>query len=269
MKGQNFHEHYRVLLARLFNFGARVNPRGQPTLELQDVTVVLPPETDGGACAGRTNPAYLLAETQWYASRDPSVAFIQQHASLWSKIQNPDGTANSNYGEKIWSPLQNRSGVASEWWWAKQSLLKDPATRQAVMVIHRPEHHWDGNKDVPCTLTASFTARDGMLQMRVHMRSSDAWFGLPYDVPFFLWLHRRMVYELAAAGLQLRPGTFRLQLDSLHLYQHREPHAAAYLRDWRPAPSWVNPVPVDLSLEATECLCEELLAARAAPGVTS
>lgn len=261
----NFHAEYARLLGDLLRNGHQVSPRGQATAEIEDVVFELGPDSDDGYVAGRTSMRYLLAETAWYCSRDPSVSFIKDHASLWGRVANWDGTANSNYGEKVWAPghytgWQNSVAGMSEWEWAKTCLSTDHATRQAVMVIHRPEHHWLGNKDVPCTLVISFTIRDGQLKMRAHMRSSDAWFGLPYDVPFFRWLQRRMHAELRMVGLDVSVGALRMTLDSLHLYEEKRPQALAFLDKWRPAASWVNPVPVHMSLDATAALCKELLA---------
>lgn len=270
----NFHSMYAQMLHEVVEYGRKVSPRGQPTLELQDVVLELPAETDDGFAHGRTNLRYFLAELAWYASRDPSAKFISRYASLWGRIMNPDGTANSNYGEKIWALPRSPHGTqcndapgyrcgcretGSEWQWCVETLRADPSSRQAVMVIHRPEHHWTGNLDVPCTLTVSFTIREGLLQTRVHMRSSDAWFGLPYDVPFFLWLHRRMVGELGVGR-----GTFRIMLDSLHLYEHRVDSAKRYLESWRPAASWVCPVPAGLPLDKVDALARELLNAQEA-----
>jgi hypothetical protein len=76
------------------------------------------------------------------------------------------------------------------------------------------------------------------------MRSSDAWFGLPYDVPFFRWLHLRMLTELRDTTPGLDLGALRLQLDSLHVYEGKLDAAKRYLARWRPAPRWVNPVPL-------------------------
>lgn len=260
----NFHDTYGRLLREVLFNGNHVAPRGKPTLELEDVVFTLEPSSDDAFVHGRTSLRYLLAEMAWYASRDRSVAWIKTHASLWGYVSNPDGTANSNYGEKLWDepgPVPTRHIQPSEWVWARDSLLRDPLTRQAVMVIHRPEHHWHANKDVPCTLTLSFTVRDGMLKMRAHMRSSDAWYGLPYDVPFFRWAQRRMASQLNQEGLDVRVGQLRVMLDSLHVYAEKESLARAYLDRWQPAASWVNPIPPDLPLDAVERLAMRLLEA--------
>lgn len=265
---ETFHDAYRFMLDDVVEYGEKVNPRGQGTSELRDVVLLLPHDRDGGKAWGRTNDRYVLAEMAWYLSRDPSAAFIKQHAALWGRIENPDGTVNSNYGEKLWAPREiSNLGLhyppltdKSEWQWCRDSLVADMSTRQAVAVIHRPEHHWPGNKDVPCTLTMSWMIRDGRLESRFHMRSSDAWFGLPYDVPFFTWLGDRMLYELRKAGVDVKPGQMRLALDSFHLYDHRAKHARDYLARWKPAPRWLNPVPPFGDLDALSQLCKELLA---------
>lgn len=259
---ETFHEGYRSMLEDVLEFGDTVSPRGQKTTELRDVTLILGPGRDDGKAWGRTNDRYVLAEMAWYLSRDPSTAFIKQHAALWGRIENPDGTANSNYGEKLWGELPCARfdvDAHSEWDWCRSVLAEDPSSRQAVAVINRPEHHWLGNKDVPCTLNLSWMVRDGRLETRAHMRSSDAWFGLPYDVPFFDWLSRRMLSELQVEGLELKMGSLRVQLDSFHLYEQRAKHARDYLARWKPAPRWLNPVPYWGGLDELALLAKTLL----------
>ena len=63
-----------------------------------------------------------------------------------------------------------------------------------------------------------FFIRNNSLLLFVKMRSSDVWFGLPYDVPFFVWIQYRMWWELKKKLPDLRLGTYHHQSGSLHLY---------------------------------------------------
>lgn len=256
-QNQTFHETFRGLLSELVRRPDYcVQPRGLQTSELQDVVVALPGKTDAGFVGGRTDAGYMLAETAWYLSRSRRADFIEAHAKMWGRVKNPDGTLNSNYGYALWANGKN----GTEWGWAKKALLRDKDSRQAVATIHRPLHHWDGNKDLPCTLNVAWQVRDGLLQQRVHMRSSDAWYGLPYDVPWWLWVQRRMVWELREASLNVAPGPLVLWADSCHLYEDKLEKAHAYLKAWAPAAWQVNPVGVEGSLEALQHQAEDLLA---------
>jgi thymidylate synthase len=225
--------------------GYTVSPRGKKTLEHRDVVFRFPVRSDDdGVVPGRTKPRYLHKELAWYASKDPRAERISSEASLWASVQNPDGTVNSNYGARLWSAGAADSATTTEWGWAVESLVRDPSSRQAVMVVHRPRDHWPANKDVPCTLTLSWHIRDGVLGCTVHMRSSDAWFGLPYDVPFFTWLVKLMRQCLMLRGVTVVCGELTLWLDSLHIYEEKVGLAEVFLGQYvRPPPTlWVPPL---------------------------
>lgn len=98
-------------------------------------------------------------------------------------------------------------------------LADDPDTRRAVLPIHSREDIDKDTKDVPCTQAIQFLLRGSRLNMRVTMRSNDAWLGLPYDVLQF------QVLQLAvAAALGVPVGSYHHSVGSLHLYDR---HVAA------------------------------------------
>jgi thymidylate synthase len=91
-----------------------------------------------------------------------------------------------------------------------QALAADPASRQAVMTLWRPQPRH--TKDTPCTVALQWVLRrsaaypevDGVgpvdTPLRLHcvatMRSSDAWTGWPYDVHTFSVLSAVIALEL-------------------------------------------------------------------------
>jgi thymidylate synthase len=116
------------------------------------------------------------------------------------------------------------------------TLRKDPSSRQAVLTIWRERPR--ASKDVPCTVSMQFFVRDGALHMVTHMRSNDAWLGLPYDVFNFTMLQRYVLSMLPSVAHSL--GEYHHMVGSLHLYERDVEKARALLHDtgsYRPLPS--------------------------------
>lgn len=211
-------EAYLNALRTCLDQGYPVQPRGKLTLEVLDMDV----RFGGEPCLvrGEMDRLYANAEIDWYmgGSRNPDP--VAKVAKLWDNCRNPDGTVNSNYGRLVFGPYKPEFSdpVGTEWAWARNSLLKDKDSRQAIMVYHLRQFHWEGNRDVPCTLTESFLIRENNLQTRVHMRSSDLWYGLPFDLLWHQFLHTKMLRELRQKYPDLGDGGIRMRLDSAHLY---------------------------------------------------
>lgn len=101
-----------------------------------------------------------------------------------------------------------------------ETLKADPFSRQAVLTIFDSSRDL-GRKtvDMPCTIAIQFMIRETPtgkipeLEMRVMMRSNDAWLGLTYDVVQFAALHGAV-----AAALNVTMGRYVHQAGSLHVY---------------------------------------------------
>lgn len=241
-----FGKAYYNLVGDVLKLGNEVVPRKKMTRELTDVILELDGDEPLILIPTRTSFPYLIRELNWYLSRDTNVDRVAEHAQMWRNAANPDGTANSNYGDAILNPRATSFGPdISEMEWVVGSLLEDKSSRQAVMVIHRPDHHWAGNKDVPCTLNMRFRIRKDQLEAWAHMRSCDLWWGLPYDVNWFKLVHRAVYAELIKALTaskvpnDLRMGPLRIQLDSAHLYE----------RHWAKAEQLIGEQPLPQALE--------------------
>lgn len=85
-------------------------------------------------------------------------------------------------------------------------------------------------RDVACASSLQFLLRNGRLDALLHMRSNDAFWGLPYDVFLFT-----MLQELLAAELGLELGVYYHSVGSLHLYAKHIQKARRVVEDttWR------------------------------------
>jgi len=166
----------------------------------------------------RSSPLkYIAAELLWYFSGTNNPTFIEQYASLWKHIHNPDGTVNSAYGNLLFNE-ENIHGL-TQYEWVIESLKRDKDTRQAFMHFNKPEHQWFGNKDQVCTLQALFHIRYNMLHMTITMRSNDVIYGFMTDWAFFSVLQYHVYLHLKEVYPDLRMGPYVHISHSMHLYE--------------------------------------------------
>jgi thymidylate synthase len=217
------------------------SPRGQKILEKTDYTfrVRMPtcePIVTADPDRNKTIAEYTAKEMALYDSCSNSVEDFAKASKFWEKIANPDGTINSAYGHLIWDKKSqgntfeskeydpDRGGyyptnMRTPWEWAKQTLIADKDTRQAVMAFALPEHRWVGNKDQVCTLHGNWLIRDDLLNLSIVMRSNDLSKGLVYDLSWFVSLMDKMVKELKPTHPDLHKGTYTHTAHSMHIYE--------------------------------------------------
>ena len=137
---------------------------------------------------------------------DPDWAI--KHAPGLKPYMDPDGTFYGAYGERIGRQLEA----------VYTKLQNSPLTRQAVITLWDPDRDnepW--HLDYPCTVAIGFSlvghALD-RLNMRVQMRSNDAWLGLPYDMFQFGQLQQTLANILGVTS-----GQYAHSAWSMHIYE--------------------------------------------------
>lgn len=159
---------------------------------------------------------YLKGELDFYISGSPYLQDIVAYSKFWNKVTDDGVTVNSNYGKLL---LHDRnSSNLTQFEYAMNMLLRNFNSKKAVMIIYN-EHHARISNDNPCTMYLQFFIRDDRLHLIVKMRSSDIWYGMPYDVPFFVFIQILMLHKLRSKYSNLRLGSYLHQSGSLHLYQ--------------------------------------------------
>lgn len=203
------------------NYEYKSAPRGQETRELLHAQFSIKNPTSKSIITkdeerNKVIASYLEKEFKWYmlCNRKADSA----PSKFWLKIADKDGNINSNYGHLVFEDKSEGGGI-TPWSWAKESLLKDNDTRQAILRFNKPKHCVEGNKDFVCTMYANFHIRDNRLHMVTRMRSADLFTGPVYDIPFFIKLQEMMLNELQTEGLELEMGEFTFSADSLHIYE--------------------------------------------------
>lgn len=217
-KGNTFAACYQDSIKYLLANGLVNNARGTTSKELLDVALEIedPTQCLYSNQARGSQMKYIAAEFLWYYMGRNDVAFISKWAKFWETIQNPDGTANSAYGNLIFKE-QNQHDL-TQYQWAIQSLMNDSNTRQAVLHFNKPVHQHFSNKDFVCTMYANLHIRNNKLYMSVFMRSNDAIWGTPTDVAFFCSLQMQIHSHLKQFYPDLELGSYTHVANSYHVY---------------------------------------------------
>lgn len=157
---------------------------------------------------GKTNLTYLAGELLWYWSSRNDTEFISKFGQMWKRLSDDGITNNSAYGYI----LQEKHGF-NQIEKIIELLTIDQYSRRAVLNINVPNENVIETKDEPCTICVDYQIREGKLQSTVVMRSSDAWFGLRNDIPFFITLQKYIAKRL---GIDV--GSYSMFLMSSHFY---------------------------------------------------
>lgn len=214
-QGARYLGYWKTIMDR----GVTVAPRGHEIREVADLQLVVDPAYPFMMFKARKYPLnYARREILWFLTADERNTEIMEHAKMWKEVINPNGTFNSNYGVYWFGPQMGAMNVALE-------LIRDPDSRRAVIPMLRAEHLAPGTRDVVCTECIGFRIRTcdqgyKRLEMSVHMRSSDAIYGMGSDIPTFAFLYR------IVAGLihphfdnQIYSGNMTITCMSSHIYK--------------------------------------------------
>ena len=229
---KNFQEAYSQILNDLMNYGSKVTVRGLDMIEWPDgayqFTISNPRDRLLNIdCRSNINK-YIFGELLWYLSARDDVEFISKYSKVWARLADDGLHNNSAYGKYIFRPvpkigfgsyygesyakfIDNSDNYMSQWDFVKETLKKDPYSRQAVIHI-KPIQMYD-TKDTTCTYFLQFFIRNGKLNMTACMRSNDVLKGTTFDVFMFTFMQ-----ELMAAELGVELGTYTHIACNMHMY---------------------------------------------------
>lgn len=205
--------------------GSKVNEILACTFELTDPTqrVVWNP-------ARETNHGFAAGEFLWYWQGKRDLKTMLFYNKRMKDFSNDGETLNSAYGyrlrKEIFFPHESWGGWGeTQWETCKQTLIADPDSRRAVMLINRPEDersaNVQGSKDVPCTLSLQFFIRDNRLNLHAVMRSNDVMWGLTYDAFSFTMFQECMLLDLQKEPKfkDIELGSYYHTAGSMHIYE--------------------------------------------------
>jgi thymidylate synthase len=210
---------------RLLRKGRVVQPSKGKALEASGVLIEL---TNPRARMSRSEARHLLfgclGEFLWYLSGDDTLSFIRYYITDYPADGDDVATLRAAYGPRIRSPRKDQLR------WIVKMLREKPDTRRAVIPIYWEKDTHIGHPEVPCTCTLQFLLRNQRIELLTHMRSNDAFKGLPGDVFAFT-----MIQELIARSLNVEIGSYKHFVGSLHLYECNFEQAKRFLAEgWQP-----------------------------------
>lgn len=232
--------------------GDEIQPRRGAAKELSGVVLrVTNPLARISRTESRAVPFSCLGELCWYLSGSDSLSFIEYYIPVYRDDADA-GALGGAYGPRLfdWKGIhQFRSAL--------DLLDRHSDSRRAVIQLYDAKDLVDGFKDVPCTCSFQFMIRENRLNMITHMRSNDAYLGLPHDVFCFT-----MLQEIAAKSLVVHLGNYIHMVGSLHIYQKDFRRATTFLKEgFQPTKGLMggmpegNPWPaIDKLLESEEAL---------------
>lgn len=161
-----------------------------------------------------------LGETAWYLKGSDSLKFITYYIQRY-KSEAPSGSSSvpAAYGPRL-----RRSDDIDQLGNVIELLRTNSGTRRAAIQILKASDI--GTPYVPCTCTLQFLVRSRKLHMMTHMRSNDAYIGLPHDVFSFT-----MIQEIVARELNLELGEYKHSVASMHIYEGDIGAAETYIAD--------------------------------------
>lgn len=167
---------------------------------------------------------YESHELPWYFSGDRKHNYISKYAKMWKDITNVNGTLNSNYGFLIYymlpgKPLHAGEKIYTAFEWAYQNLKKDKESRRAVILYNAREFNYLSNRDYICSQEQHFMIRNNELICIIPLRSSDAIFGLTFNMPWWSIVQQDLWLRLLQTYPDLKIGNITVNIHSAHIYE--------------------------------------------------
>ncbi|HTJ49417.1 MAG TPA: thymidylate synthase [Cyclobacteriaceae bacterium] len=204
----SFADLYAELRRRLLSQGELVSPKGEDTLELTNVSLVLtnPMSRLGYHPDRHFSLPFACAESTMLFDSTNAVRYLAYFNKRLMNFSDDGIILHGMYGHRI---AQNISEIVNK-------LKKDPSSRQAVLQIYSASDLKVATKDTPCTIALQFLIRKGKLDLYTTMRSNDLYWGLPYDLFQFT-----MLQEIISNELDVDLGSYVHRATSMHVYTKR------------------------------------------------
>ena len=199
----------RSVFQQILCYGEQIKPNKGPARELAGMILELEnPRARLSRTQTRGKPLSCLGELCWYLAKRNDLSFIEYYIPEYVKYAD-EGVIYGGYGPRLfdWRGINQFQNVVNR-------LADNRHSRRAVIQLYDGQDIVGKHTDIPCTCTLQFMVRgEEELCLIAHMRSNDAYKGLPHDIFCFT-----MIQEIMARKLCLEVGTYKHMVGSLHLY---------------------------------------------------
>jgi thymidylate synthase len=235
----------RLVIEAILKEGEPVEPSKGTCFEIRGVAIELTnPRARLSRTETRGKPFSCLGELCWYLAGSNAVDFISYYIGKYREFSE-NGIVFGGYGPR----LVNRKGV-NQLRRIAEILSKNPVSRRAVVQLFDAEDLSEYHCDIPCTCTLQFMVRGARLHAFTHMRSNDAYLGLPHDIFVFT-----MFQEMLARELGVEVGSYNHMVGSMHLYETNKAEAKQFLGEgWQSTEKPMPPMPLGNPWPAIEVL---------------
>lgn len=206
------------LYSRVFRDGIVEAPRGRVTMAIDNVLyVTTPPQHFDENPVRMINPDYVFREFLWFLTGDGTDLRMTKYAPIWKTCVDVTGRINSNYGQYL---FEQDGGFTGAFFRGLDVLANDYSSRRCWLPIFQERHQTDEeHTDYPCTTGMGFTMRHNHLNMNVHMRSQDLWWGAANDQPVcYLLQLLAQAYLRWVHDVPVHIGSITHYIDNLHFY---------------------------------------------------
>jgi thymidylate synthase len=204
---ENLRDGYIQLIEHVRTKGRPVAPRDQPTLEIEDATIVVE-HLDDVLPIGinrKLNLDIAAIEALQLIGQRSDPELVLAASPNFKEFMEEDGHFHGAYGPRAHGQVD---AIVNK-------LRMDRLDRRALLTLWRPSRDNErGFRDYPCTIALGFRIRDDKLNLSVTMRSNDVWLGTAFDIFQFSQLQ----YTIARM-LDIEVGTYAHVAWSLHLYE--------------------------------------------------
>lgn len=175
-----------------------------------------------------------LGELLWYLTGDNKLSFIRYYIPRYENESQDGLSIYGGYGPRLFAKNGNINQVNNV-----INLLKTkPDSRRAVIQLFDAVDLASEQIEIPCTCTLQFLLRKERLTLIAHMRSNDAYIGLPHDIFCFT-----MLQELIACDLGCQLGDYIHMVGSLHIYETNLGQVSEYLEEGFHGARSMEPMP--------------------------
>lgn len=119
---------------------------------------------------------------------------LAKASSVWKSIADENDEIVSNYGYYVFHQKLLQEPKMTQYDWVIYHLSSNLDSRKAIINVNQPYHKKLGVKDYPCTISLQFFIQKNYLCCVVSSRSTDVYWGLPYNMGFFSFL-TELVYK--------------------------------------------------------------------------
>lgn len=214
----------------------------------------------------RTKPWHAAAETAWCLLGHDHTDWLRKYTKVWDPFCDVvDGSYKlpQAYGAR-W--LHAFSDIMEEIPCnqideAIERLENDDSDRRVWITSYHPVEDLvkTGQKTVPCPVGFSLSVMDGQLCSSLMIRSSDLYFGLPYDV-----MRHALLMAALASTMGIGLGYMRVTLAHPHIYRTQWGHVNGMLSNPVSCPKIMMPIAgmekivndPDAYVETVKAVCE-------------